>query len=287
MMVAFGSKIRANRELERRVRLARLAVTEERLRISRDVHDLLGHSLSVVALKSELAGRLIESDPGRARSELDDVQRVTRQALADVRAAVHGYRQLALSEAVGSARAALQAAGIDCRVERSEPVLSTEVESVLAWAVREATTNVVRHSNARVCEISVRADGDRVELAVDDDGSAEEPREGQGSGLNGLAERAEGRGRSGPARPGRLPARSRCRSDVIRVLLAEDRPWTAVRSRACSHWRTTSRSFLGQAREPRPRSGARSSPTLRCSSSFRPRRHRPPPTTRGVAETRR
>jgi two-component system sensor histidine kinase DesK len=192
MMVAFGSKIRANRELEEaRHELARLAVTEERLRISRDVHDLLGHSLSIVALKSELAGRLIESDPARARAELDDVQRVTRQALADVRAAVQGYRQLALSEAVGSARAALEAAGIDCRVERSEPVLSAEVESVLAWAVREATTNVVRHSNARVCEISVRADGGRVELAVEDDGSAEEPGEGQGSGLNGLAERAE------------------------------------------------------------------------------------------------
>jgi two-component system, NarL family, sensor histidine kinase DesK len=191
MMIAFGSKARANRELEAaRHELARLAVTEERLRIARDLHDLLGHSLSVVALKAELADRLVASDPGRAHAELEDVQRVTRQALSDVRAAVQGYRQLALSEAVGSARAALAAAGIDCRVHTTESELPAEVESVLAWAVREGTTNVVRHSNARTCAISLRSDGDRVELAIDDDGDAHGDRDGVGSGLNGLAERA-------------------------------------------------------------------------------------------------
>jgi two-component system sensor histidine kinase DesK len=190
MMVAFGSKARANRQLEAaRHELARLAVTEERLRIARDLHDLLGHSLSIVALKAELADRLVTADPERARAELDDVQRVTRQALSDVRSAVQGYRQLALGEAVGSARAALAAAGIDCRVETTERDLPAEVESVLAWAVREGTTNVVRHSNARTCAISLRADGDRVELAIEDDGDAAGA-EGDGSGLAGLAERA-------------------------------------------------------------------------------------------------
>jgi two-component system, NarL family, sensor histidine kinase DesK len=190
MMVAFGSKTRANRQLEAaRHELAGLAVTEERLRIARDLHDLLGHSLSVVALKAELADRLVAADPERAHAELEDVQRVTRQALSDVRAAVQGYRQLALTEAVGSAKAALAAAGIDCRVETTEPELPADVESVLAWAVREGTTNVVRHSNARTCAISLHADGDRVELAIDDDGDARGA-EGAGSGLAGLAERA-------------------------------------------------------------------------------------------------
>jgi two-component system, NarL family, sensor histidine kinase DesK len=192
MMVAFGSKARAKRQLEAaRHELARLAVTEERLRIARDLHDLLGHSLSVVALKAELADRLIAADPERAHAELEDVQRVTRQALSDVRAAVQGYRQLALSEAVGSARAALEAAGIDCRVETTQPELPAEIESVLAWAVREGTTNVVRHSNARTCAISVHADDERVELAIEDDGDAGDGAgEGAGSGLTGLAERA-------------------------------------------------------------------------------------------------
>jgi len=191
MMVAFGSKVRANRELEQaRHELARLAVTEERLRIARDLHDLLGHSLSIVALKSELASRLVDADPERARAELDDIQSVSRQALTDVRAAVQGYRRLALDEAVGSARVALAAAGIDCRVETSQPALPADVESVLAWAVREATTNVVRHSNARLCAISLRTDDGRVELAVDDDGVGAGGADGAGSGLAGLAERA-------------------------------------------------------------------------------------------------
>ena len=100
-MTAFGRVARANRELQAtREELARLAVTEERLRIARDLHDLLGHSLSVIALKSELARRLVERDPDRAVAELDDIQAVTREALAEVRAAVQGYRRLALAEAL-------------------------------------------------------------------------------------------------------------------------------------------------------------------------------------------
>src|SRR5262249_35359089 len=115
LMAAFGRLARTNRELKAtREELARLAVTEERLRIARDLHDLLGQSLSVIALKSELARRLVERDPGRAVAELEDIQAVTRDALADVRQTVQGYRRPSLSEELDGARSALAAAGIDC-----------------------------------------------------------------------------------------------------------------------------------------------------------------------------
>ena len=191
LMAAFGRQVRANRELRAaREELARLAVSEERLRIARDLHDLLGHTLSVIALKSELAGKLVERDPPRASAELRDVQAVTRQALAEVREAVHAYRHLALRDALDGARSALAAAGIDCRVDETELELPDDVEAVLAWAVREATTNVVRHSGARSCEIRVRSDGAVAAVEVVDDGAGESPGAG-GSGLAGLAERAE------------------------------------------------------------------------------------------------
>ena len=107
LMTAFGRIARANRELRAtRKQLARLAVSEERLRIARDLHDLLGHSLSVIALKSELAGKLVEREPAKAIAELADIQTVTRTALAEVREAVQGYRRLALAEALESARGA-------------------------------------------------------------------------------------------------------------------------------------------------------------------------------------
>lgn len=191
MMAAFGRKVQANRELEAaRDELARLAVAEERLRIARDLHDLLGHTLSVIALKSELAAKLVDRDPERARGELDEVQEVTRHALAEVREAVHGYRRLALADAVDGARTALAAAGIDCRVEGGAGTLPDEVEDVLAWAVREATTNVVRHSDARTCSITLQSTDGAVELEVADDGTTR-PAGGGGAGLRGLAERAE------------------------------------------------------------------------------------------------
>jgi len=191
MMAAFARKIQANRELEAaREELARLAVAEERLRIARDLHDLLGHTLSVIALKSELAAKLVDRDPAGARRELEDVQDVTRGALAEVRDAVHGYRRLALADAVDGARTALAAAGIDCRVEGGADALPDEIEDVLAWAVREATTNVVRHSDARTCSIRLQATDGAVELEVADDGSPR-PSGAGGSGLRGLAERAE------------------------------------------------------------------------------------------------
>jgi two-component system sensor histidine kinase DesK len=191
LMTAFGRIARANRELRTtREELARLAVSEERLRIARDLHDLLGHSLSVIALKSELARKLLEREPKRAAAELDDIQSVTRTALAEVREAVQGYRRLALAEALESAQAALAAAGIDCELADADVALPADVDSVLAWAVREGTTNVIRHSGALHCAIRVRADADRAAVEIEDDGSAARSTE-RGSGLNGLRERAQ------------------------------------------------------------------------------------------------
>jgi len=193
LMTSFGSHARTIRELHAaREELADLAVNEERLRIARDLHDLLGQSLSVVALKSDLADRLVDSDPAAAHRELADVRRVSRQALTEMRAAVHGYRRLAFSEALDSAGAALSAAGIDLRVDGTAEHLPEEVENVLAWALREATTNVVRHSGARACEVTVETGADAVALQVDDDGAAEPSQNGGGMGLAGLAERARG-----------------------------------------------------------------------------------------------
>jgi two-component system sensor histidine kinase DesK len=190
-MGAFGRQVRVNRELRAaREELARLAVTDERLRIARDLHDLLGHTLSVIALKTELAARLVERDPARALGELEEVQEVTRQALGEVREAVHAYRRLALEEALAGARAQLDAAGIECRLEQSDVALPEEVEAVLAWAVREGATNVVRHSGARRCAIRICADGESAAVEVEDDGRPAATA-GVGNGLVGLAERAE------------------------------------------------------------------------------------------------
>ena len=192
MMAAFGRVTRVNRELrETREELATLAVAEERLRIARDVHDLLGHSLSVITLKSELAARLLERDPARAADELEEIQAVSREALAEVREAVRGYRGLALADSITRARTALTAAGIDCELAGPQPALPADVDAVLAWAVREGTTNVIRHSQARHCEIRIRADDETAALEIDDDGAAAPAPNHGGSGLEGLRERAQ------------------------------------------------------------------------------------------------
>jgi two-component system, NarL family, sensor histidine kinase DesK len=192
MMAAFGRVTRVNRELrETREELATLAVAEERLRIARDVHDLLGHSLSVITLKSELAARLLERDPARAAAELEEIQAVSREALAEVREAVKGYRGLALAESITRARSALAAAGIDCELAGPQPALPADVDAVLAWAVREGTTNVIRHSQASHCEIRVSADAERAALEIEDDGRATAAPSSGGSGLDGLRERAQ------------------------------------------------------------------------------------------------
>jgi two-component system sensor histidine kinase DesK len=149
------------------------AVTEERLRIARDLHDLLGHSLSLIALKSELAGRLVTAAPDRAAEEIRDIEGVARTALAEVRETVAGYRQPTLASELRAARDLLAAAGIASTLPSAEAAgrLPLVVEAALAWAVREGVTNVMRHSRARRCEIALRRTDDAVTVDIcNDDG---------------------------------------------------------------------------------------------------------------------
>lgn len=190
-----------------RADLARAAVAEERLRIARDLHDLLGHSLSLITLKAELAGRVIGTDPGRAAGEIAELESVARQSLSDVRTAVSGYRQPDLAGELVSARQLLDSAGIVSRISSPDTAgFSQAVDAALAWAVREGTTNVVRHSRATHVDISVRIGpagaiaeiSDNGPPAPDDVGpltppDTRRPRSG-GSGLAGLAERVRSLG---------------------------------------------------------------------------------------------
>jgi two-component system sensor histidine kinase DesK len=222
----------ANRALlAAREDVARLAVADERLRFARDLHDLLGHSLSVIVLKSEVAARVLDrGDIERTSAELREIQAVARRALTEAREAVAGYRRPTLDNEIAAARQALAAAGIAYE-DRVEPeTLAPEVEAVLAWAVREGVTNVVRHSAARRCRVTVARRHDEVVARIDDDGpgtagggdggdgggllAAEVHR---GNGLDGMAERAArvgGELRAGPGPEGgfrlevRVPARA-------------------------------------------------------------------------------
>ncbi len=185
-----------NRELtEARAELARLAVAEERERFARDLHDLLGHTLSVITLKAELAGRLLPEQPEQAAGEVAEVEAVARNALSEVRDAVSGYRQPTLDGELAGARMALSAAGIEASVQRPELRIDPATEAVLAWAVREGATNVIRHSGATHCELKISAAAGATTLEVIDDGgggceSANGNGAGAGHGLAGLAERA-------------------------------------------------------------------------------------------------
>jgi two-component system, NarL family, sensor histidine kinase DesK len=195
VLTAFGLRgtrhlVAVNNELaEAREELARNAVAEERLRFARDLHDLLGHSLSLIALKSELAGRLAEADPGRARTEMADVESVARRALAEVRDAVSGYRQVSCAQALAEARSALSGAGIAVRLPARVPTLPGPVDAALGWVVREATTNVLRHSGARAVTVTLSDDGAEAVLTVADDGRGPSDDTEPGSGLAGLSER--------------------------------------------------------------------------------------------------
>jgi len=195
-----------------REELARLAVEEERSRIARDLHDLLGHSLSTIALKAELAGRLLPVHPDQTAREIADIRLVTQDALREVRQAVTGFRLPRLSTELNQARDMLAAAGIQCR-EETEAIpsenLPAATEAVLAWVIREGVTNVVRHSGARSCTIRATRVGDEAHLDVIDDGVGDTRAVTDNAravnGLAGLTERVRRQG-------GRLVAGSRPRS---------------------------------------------------------------------------
>ena len=192
--------VEANQQLSQaREQIARLAVGEERLRFARDLHDLLGHSLSVIALKSELAGRLIKNTPGLAAHEIEDIEKVARDALREVREAVTGYRQPTLAAELAGAHEVLTAAGIEYHVDHDHVPLPPAVEAVLAWTVREGVTNVMRHSQAKRCAVRIINQDGHATAEVIDDGRGGTPE--AGSGLRGLEERVRERGGTLTAEP--------------------------------------------------------------------------------------
>jgi two-component system sensor histidine kinase DesK len=193
MIAVIGLLERTNAELQQaRAELARIAVADERRRFARDLHDLLGHSLSLIAIKARLAQRVQHSDPARATQELVDIEHAARTSLAEVRETVSGYRRATIATELAGVRAALESAGValDTRVTRME--LDAEDEAVLAWALREATTNVVRHAAANSVIVRIEPAGRGARLEVEDDGRGA-ANDNAGNGLQGLSERVAAR----------------------------------------------------------------------------------------------
>jgi two-component system sensor histidine kinase DesK len=170
----------------------RLAKLAERERIARDLHDLLGHTLSVVVLKSELAQKLMSRDPARAMQEIAEVERISRQGLADVRQAITGYRSSGLAAEIEQVRETLTAAGIETTIEARPVQLAPAQETALSLALREAATNVIRHAGASSCHIRFYAQDGSALMEVQDDGKgAQAP---FGHGLTGMRERIQSLG---------------------------------------------------------------------------------------------
>ncbi|MET8612838.1 sensor histidine kinase [Streptomyces misionensis] len=196
-MIGVSQLVRTTVELRKaRATVAQLAANEERLRLARDLHDLLGHSLSLITLKSELAGRMLPDHPDKAAQQVADIEQVSRQALVDVREAVTGYRRPRLAVELAGTQVALTAAGVTAELPDGPDLdgVDREAESALAWALREAVTNVVRHSGADRCAVRLlhrqTLDGPVLELTVEDNGTGGSGG-GFGNGLTGLTERLE------------------------------------------------------------------------------------------------
>ena len=182
-----GSAIRELHTARRE--LARLAVIEERERLSRDLHDLLGQTLSMITLKSELAGCLVKEEPERCAQELAEIECVSRQMLHEVRKTVAGYRQPTLANELDGARQLLEAAGVEYMVEQTIGDLLPALDTILAWTIREGVTNVIRHSRARQCLIQLVRNQGMAEAMILNDGDQRDTRASQGNGLSGLRER--------------------------------------------------------------------------------------------------
>ncbi|MEV0379076.1 sensor histidine kinase [Nonomuraea sp. NPDC050643] len=179
----------------------RLALAEERLRFSRDLHDLVGHQLSAIAVKTELATRLSDVDAEAAKAEMREVNTLTRKALRELREAVRGYRELDLAAELNSVKGVLEAAGVRCEVHLPYRELPDGVAPVFAYVVREAVTNVLKHSTASFCDITIRFTGEEAELRVRNDGVARSQAADLGSGLAGMGERLAGVGGKVTAHP--------------------------------------------------------------------------------------
>jgi two-component system sensor histidine kinase DesK len=227
-MIGLRRQVQLTSELHRaREEVVQLAASEERLRLARDMHDLSGQSLSVITLKSELAARLLSKLPAgperdRVRDEIEQVAAVSRQTLHDIREAISGYRRPTLAVEAVTSRAALESAGIavddDSELILASGTFDPDTEAALAWCLREAATNVVRHSGAKTCRITLARRRGAVSLTVRDDGrglaaagecpagSADVgPLPGAGNGLRGMAERLSAVGGTLELRPDAHP----------------------------------------------------------------------------------
>jgi two-component system sensor histidine kinase DesK len=201
---------RANAKLRMaHAEIERLAQTAERERIARDLHDVLGHTLSLITLKSELAGKLLERDPQRAGREIREVERISREALREVRGAIAGYRSEGLQAEMGRARLALESAGVRLEFFAQKVDLDPVQETVLALAMRESVTNVVRHAGAGACRITLEQSVEETRLEVRDDGRGGAAPEG--IGLASMRERVEGLG-------GRLERRAETGTSLLITL---------------------------------------------------------------------
>jgi len=189
--IFFAERNRMNRKLRKaNEEIENLAKVAERERIARDLHDVLGHTLSVITLKSELAGKLIDRDPQRSGKEMREVEEISRQALSDVRDAIRGYRSRGLVAELTLAKSTLETAGLTVQCDTATTVkLPAVQESVLSLAVREAVTNVVRHAQARSCRMRLEQQNGNCRLEIQDDGLGSS--NGEGNGLRGMRERVE------------------------------------------------------------------------------------------------
>ena len=186
----FAERNRMNRKLRKaNDEIEHLAKVAERERIARDLHDVLGHTLSVIILKSELAGKLMDRDPQRAGHEIREVEQISRQALSEVRDTIRGYRSQGLEAELARAKSTLETAGVAVKCETARVALPALQESVLSMAVREAVTNVVRHAQARTCTLRLEQRNGSCHLAIEDDGRG--GFQNEGNGLRGMRERVE------------------------------------------------------------------------------------------------
>jgi len=204
-MIGFRMQIMLTRELSQaRETVAKLAANEERLRLARDMHDLTGQSLSLITLKSDLVRKMLARLPqtrerDAALSEVGDIGRVSRQTLHDIREAVTGYRRPTLAIEIITARGALESAGIqlddDPALTQRSGSFGADAEAALAWCLREAVTNVIRHSGAKNCRVQLTLRDGEVSLDVSDDGvglgGRENRADADGRGLSGRADRAD------------------------------------------------------------------------------------------------
>jgi two-component system sensor histidine kinase DesK len=227
-MFAFTRLFRTVHELRAaQGKMAKLAVAEERSRLARDLHDVLGHSLTTITVKAGLARRVLESSTDRQRAidEVHDVEMLARQAMTDVRATVSGYRTASLPAELVGARAALSAAGIAADLPRAVDNVTSGLQETFAYVLREGVTNVIRHSGGRRCQIEVHSGDGRVSVTVGDDGSGAAATSGEdatppalsgGHGLKGLRERLAAEG--GTLEAGPRPGGGFCLTAAVPVL---------------------------------------------------------------------